>query len=193
MQPGLLRRVCHRAGHFGPDPLARNDASDLVLAARLSALVIGRSVSDEAIQSGISELDCFASLAMTSRSRSALSAPELWHVTHVNRHHRFHSVLRAKPQQANAGGSIGMHCLARMTNGQERKKARSPSLTCRNLKLANPGVIKTDQGRTKSRNVVTAGANLYAMPARTSLSGSLPSASAVFVATLTKPEAPRFV
>ena len=24
--PGLLRGACHRAGHFGPDPLARNDA-----------------------------------------------------------------------------------------------------------------------------------------------------------------------
>jgi len=23
--PGLLRGVYHRAGHFGPDPLARND------------------------------------------------------------------------------------------------------------------------------------------------------------------------
>jgi hypothetical protein len=22
---GLLRGACHRAGHFGPDPLARND------------------------------------------------------------------------------------------------------------------------------------------------------------------------
>jgi hypothetical protein len=24
-RPGLLRGACHRAGHFGPDPLARND------------------------------------------------------------------------------------------------------------------------------------------------------------------------
>ena len=32
---GLLRGACHRAGHFGPDPLARND-DDQILIARLS-------------------------------------------------------------------------------------------------------------------------------------------------------------
>jgi len=25
LEPGLLREACHRAGHFGPDPLAGND------------------------------------------------------------------------------------------------------------------------------------------------------------------------
>ena len=29
--PGLLRGACHRAGHFGPDPLARNDVVRLTL------------------------------------------------------------------------------------------------------------------------------------------------------------------
>ena len=33
-RPGLLRGVYHRAGHFGPDPLARDDASGAVLATR---------------------------------------------------------------------------------------------------------------------------------------------------------------
>jgi hypothetical protein len=26
---GLLRGACHRAGHFGPDPLARNDEAPI--------------------------------------------------------------------------------------------------------------------------------------------------------------------
>ena len=33
-RPGLLRGVYHRAGHFGPNPLARDDASGAVLATR---------------------------------------------------------------------------------------------------------------------------------------------------------------
>jgi hypothetical protein len=33
-QPGLLRGACHRAGHFGPDPLAHNDEIQLVRAIR---------------------------------------------------------------------------------------------------------------------------------------------------------------
>jgi Autotransporter beta-domain/Bacterial Ig-like domain (group 3) len=37
----LLRGACHRAGHFWPDPFARNDEIEFVIA---------RSVSDEAIQ-----------------------------------------------------------------------------------------------------------------------------------------------
>jgi hypothetical protein len=53
------RGACHRAGHFGPDPLAwspspvsRGRMSRILLAARLRTLVIARSVSDEAIQGG---------------------------------------------------------------------------------------------------------------------------------------------
>ncbi len=34
LKAGLLRGACHRAGHFGPDPLARNDESNPLLATR---------------------------------------------------------------------------------------------------------------------------------------------------------------
>jgi hypothetical protein len=145
---GHLRMTDHRSGN-------------LVLAMRPTTLVIARSASDEAIQSGTSAWiasrhdvalamtsrsrgatkhprHCeehsdeaiqygisvwiasrhFVALAMTSRSRSASARPRLWHVSHVNRHHRFYAVLHAKLQQANAGGSTRKRRLARMT---ERK------------------------------------------------------------------------
>jgi hypothetical protein len=44
----------------------------IILAARLSALVIARSVSDEAIQCGISDWIASLTLGMTSRSRDTL-------------------------------------------------------------------------------------------------------------------------
>src|SRR5579872_321113 len=120
---------------------------DPVLATHLCALVIARSVSDEAIQSGsaawIASLH-YVALAMTNCPRDAfifphppsgeraahrraqrrrstngygregnrisfsrcVSAPELCHANSLNRHHRFDSVLHARLQHTNAGGSI---------------------------------------------------------------------------------------
>jgi hypothetical protein len=67
-------------------------------------------------------LDCFASLAMTNRSRSASRRPRRWSVSHVNRRHRFYSVLHAKRLRANAGGSIWKASLGTDDERKERKK-----------------------------------------------------------------------
>jgi hypothetical protein len=80
--------------------------------------------SDEAIQSGISVASRHdVALAMTSRSRDASQRPR--HATPLSEvvTTDLHSVLRAKRQQANAGGSIGKRRFARMTKEKnERKK-----------------------------------------------------------------------
>jgi hypothetical protein len=84
--------------------------------------------SDEAIQSGISVWIASrhdVALAMTSRSRDASQRPR--HATPLSEvvTTDLHSVLRAKRQQANAGGSIGKRRFARMTKEKnERTKEK---------------------------------------------------------------------
>jgi len=59
------------------------------------------------------------------RSRGASSRPKPWHVTHLKRHHRFHSVLHGKLQQANAGGSIGRRRFGMDDGKNERKDSEA--------------------------------------------------------------------
>ncbi len=70
-------------------------------------------------------LDCFAPLrcARNDSFSRCVSAPELCHASILNRHHRLNSVLHAKLQHTNAGGST---CKRRFgkDDGRERTKEK---------------------------------------------------------------------
>jgi hypothetical protein len=68
-------------------------------------------------------LDCFASLAMTSRSRDASSHPSYAKPVSKVVTTALDAVLHAEPRQANAGGSIGKRRF-RMDDGRIRTKER---------------------------------------------------------------------
>jgi hypothetical protein len=86
----------------------------------------GTGASSAAMRRSICSTSCHAPpppcFAWSSFSRRVF-APELWHSTVLNRHHRFHSVLHAKPQQAQMPvEAFGKRRLGRMTVRTERKK-----------------------------------------------------------------------
>jgi hypothetical protein len=69
-------------------------------------------------------------------------APELFHATVLNRHHRFDSVLHAELRQANAGGSI-RKCRFGTDDGREitertKEKIRKRNADRRNAYSAAP-------------------------------------------------------